>query len=33
MAEQVRTFAWATWVLVLVVVVLTLVAGLLFVAE
>lgn len=33
MPTQVRTFGWATWVVVLVVVLLTLLAGLLYVAE
>ena len=33
MPTQVRTFGWATWVVVLVAVLLTLLAGLLYVAE
>lgn len=33
MPTQVRTFGWATWAIVFVVVLLTLLAGLLYVAE
>ena len=33
MAAGIRTLGWTTWIVVLVVVVLTLVAGLLYVAE
>jgi hypothetical protein len=33
MPAPVRTFGWATWVIVLIVVLLTLLAGLLYLAE
>lgn len=33
MSPQIRTFGWATWVIVLVVVLLTLLAGLFYVAQ
>jgi hypothetical protein len=33
MAAGIRTFGWMTWIVVVVVVLLTLVAGLLYVAE
>ena len=33
MAAQVRTLGWTTWITILVVVVLILIAGLLFVAQ